>query len=219
MGGTAPDPSSVARRSPSTARNRGPILEVLKTVLPAHGEVLEIAGGSGEHAAFFAAALPGLTWWPTDPDPEALASISAWRDVAGLANLAPPRPLDAARPESWPDGRYDAVVNINMLHITPWPTAAGLMAGAGRVLRTGGILFLYGPFIETGVPTAPSNAAFDLDLRRRDPAWGLRRLDAVTVLAAAQGLTLDRRTAMPANNLALVYRKTTAGGSSQAASS
>ena len=198
-------PPPGARASPSTARNRDPILEVLGPRLPQRGTVLEIAAGAGEHAVHNAAAFPGLRWLPTDPDPEALESIAAWRGHAALANLLAPLRLDASDSEDWPSGPFDAVVNINMIHIAPWAAAEGLMAGAGRVLPQGGVLFLYGPYIEPDTPTAPSNLAFDLSLRSRNPAWGLRRLDEVTALAAGHGLELSERIAMPANNLALVY--------------
>ena len=201
----APPPG--ARTSPSTARNRGPILDVLKPRLPASGLVLEIAAGAGEHAVHNAAALPGLIWRPTDPDPEALASIAAWRAQAGLANLLEPLRLDASDPDNWPVDRADVVVNINMIHISPWTATQGLMAGAGRVLRSGGVLFLYGPYVEADVPTAPSNQEFDLSLRSRDRAWGVRHLDEVAALAAEHGLDLAERIAMPANNLALFFRR------------
>jgi SAM-dependent methyltransferase len=200
-------PPPGARVSPSTARNRDPILEVLKPRLPDSGLVLEIAAGAGEHAVHCAAALPHLLWRPTDPDPEALASIAAWRDHSALPNLLPPLRLDAADPDSWPVERADAVVNINMLHISPWSAAQGLMQGAGRVLPAGGLLYLYGPYVEAGAPTAQSNLAFDASLRRRDPAWGLRRLDDVIELATAHRLALFERIAMPANNLSLVFRR------------
>ena len=200
-------PPPGARVSPSTARNRDPILEVLRSRLPAHGLVLEVAAGAGEHAAYNAAALRHLEWRPTDPDPEALASIAAWRDHAGLPNLLEPLRLDAADPDAWPVGRADAMVNINMVHISPWTATEGLMTGAGRLLPPGGILVLYGPYLEADLPTAPSNLAFDLSLKRRNPAWGLRRLDEVAALAAQHGLVLAERIAMPANNLVLVFRK------------
>lgn len=196
-----------ARSSPATARNRDPILAVLKTCLPATGMVLEIAAGAGEHAMHNAAALPHLQWQPTDPDPEALASIAAWRKHASLPNLLPPLTLDASHPDQWPVDRADAIVTINMIHISPWAAAQGLMAGAGRLLPVGGILFLYGPYIEPGIETAPSNLAFDLDLRRRNPAWGLRSLDKLTAMAAQYGLELSGRVEMPANNLSLILRK------------
>ena len=200
-------PPPGARVSPSTARNRDPILEVLRARLPAAGLVLEIAAGAGEHAVHNAAALPGLQWRPTDPDPEALVSIAAWRDHADLPNLLPPLRLDAADPDAWPVERADVMVNINMIHISPWAATEGLMTGAGRVLPPGGLLFLYGPYLEPDVETAPSNLAFDQSLKARNPAWGLRRLDEVTALAARHGLALTERIAMPANNLALVFRR------------
>ena len=200
-------PPPGARVSPSTARNRDPILQVLKPRLPPAGLVLEIAAGAGEHAVHNAAALPGLQWRPSDPDAEALASIAAWREHAGLANLLEPLQLDAADPDRWPADRADVVVNINMIHISPWEAAQGLMRGAGRVLPPGGVLFLYGPYFEPDVETSPSNLAFDESLRGRNPAWGLRRLDEVTALAAREGLELCERIAMPANNLALFFHK------------
>jgi SAM-dependent methyltransferase len=198
-----------ARTSPSTARNRDPILGVLKQHLPKTGLVLEIAAGAGEHAVHNAAALPDLRWQPTDPSPEALASIAAWRDSAGLPNLLPPLPLDASNPDRWPVERADAIVTINMIHISPWTATQGLMKGAGRVLRDGGVLFLYGPYIESDIETAPGNLAFDLDLKARNPAWGIRHLDEVTALAAQHGLKLLDRVAMPANNLSLVFARIT----------
>lgn len=197
-----------ARTSPSTARNRDPILSVLKPRLPNGGIVLEIAAGAGEHAAYNAAALPGLRWQPTDPDPDALVSIAAWRAHAALPNLLPPLRLDASDPNSWPIARADAIVNINMIHISPWAATQGLMSGSGRLLPAGGILFLYGPYIEPDIETAPTNQAFDLDLKARNPAWGLRRIDEVRALAARHRLEFSERVAMPANNLALIFRKT-----------
>jgi SAM-dependent methyltransferase len=148
-----------------------------------------------------------LSWQPTDRDAEALTSIAAWRAGAGLANLAAPLRLDAADPLSWPKGPFEAVVCINMIHISPWTASEGLMAGAGRVLAPGGRLFLYGPFLETQVETAPSNLAFDDSLKVRDPAWGLRDLAAVTALAGAHGLAFAERIGMPANNLVVVFEK------------
>jgi hypothetical protein len=196
-----------ARAAPATARNREPILEVLRPRLPAGGLILEIAAGAGEHAVFNAAALPHLNWRPTDPDPEALVSIAAWRDHAGLTNLLPPLRLDAADPDRWPVEDADAIVNINMIHISPWSATEGLMAGAARLLPTGGLLFLYGPYIEADVPTAESNLAFDQSLRSRNPLWGIRHLDDVSRLAATSGLVLAERIAMPANNLSLIFRR------------
>ncbi len=200
-------PPPGARASPSTARNRDPILEVLKVHLPTAGLVLEIAAGAGEHAAHNAAALPELQWRPTDPDPEALVSIEAWRAQAGLSNLLPALRLDASDPDAWPIRRADAVVNINMIHISPWAATEGLMAGAGSVLPPGGMLFLYGPYLEPEVATAPSNLAFDESLKSRNPAWGLRQRDEVVDLAGRRGLRLLERIAMPANNLALIFHK------------
>ena len=196
-----------ARVSPSAARNRGPILSVLQPRLPVSGMVLEIASGTGEHAVYSAAAMPGLTWQPTDPDPEAVASIAAWRDHAGLPNLLPPLELDAAAPDSWAIERADAIVNINMIHISPWAAAQGLMKGASRLLPAGSQLFLYGPYLERGAATAPSNLAFDLSLKARHPAWGLRQLDDVSGLAREHGLIMAERIAMPANNLLLIFTK------------
>ena len=184
---------------------------MLRDHLPPAGTVLEIASGSGEHAVWFAAALPETQWRPSDPDPTARASIAAWADAAGLANLAAPIGLDAADPAAWPADPIDAVVCINMLHISPWTAAQGLMAGAGRVLQPGGLLFIYGPFLEADVVTAPSNLTFDADLKARNPAWGLRDLAAVSTRAADHGLERVTRVAMPANNLSLVYRKTAIG--------
>ena len=197
-----------ARTAPSTARNRAPILSVLKSHLPHRGLVLEIAAGAGEHAVYNAAAFPDLQWQPTDPDPDALVSIAAWRAHAALPNLLPPLRLDASAPEAWPVDRADAIININMIHISPWAATQGLMAGAGRLLPVGGSLFLYGPYIEPGIETAPTNLLFDLDLKARNPAWGLRRLDEVTALAAQHGLESFERLRMPANNLGLIFRKT-----------
>ncbi|HEY3813553.1 MAG TPA: DUF938 domain-containing protein [Caulobacteraceae bacterium] len=196
-----------ARVSPSTARNRDPILEVLRSQLPASGLVLEIAAGAGEHAVYSAAALPHLSWLPTDPDPEALVSIAAWRDHAKLPNLRAPMQLDAAEPDTWPVDRADAVVNVNMIHISPWRATEGLMAGAGRILPRGGVLYLYGPYIEADVETAASNLAFDESLKHRNPAWGLRRREDVQALAAQHGLEFSERIAMPANNLSLIFHK------------
>ena len=204
----SPDtPPPGARTSPSTARNRDPILQVLRSRLPASGLVLEVAAGAGEHAVHNAAALPQLIWLPTDPDPEALASIAVWRDHASLPNLLAPVRLDASAPETWPVDRADAVVNINMIHISPWSATEGLMAGAGRILPRGGVLFTYGPYFEADVATAPSNLAFDENLKGRNRAWGLRRLDDVKALAARHGLGFSERIAMPANNLSLIFRK------------
>jgi len=200
-------PSPAARTSPSTARNRQPILDAIGPRLPSGARVLEVASGAGEHAVFLAGALPGVHWQPSDRDAEALASIAAWRGAAGLANLEAPIRLDAADLASWPAGPFEAVVCINMVHISPWAASQGLMAGAGRVLTPGGRLFLYGPYLEADVETAPSNLAFDESLKRRDPAWGLRDLADVSALAAEHGLRRLERIAMPANNLIVVFEK------------
>jgi SAM-dependent methyltransferase len=194
-----------AMSAPSALRNRGPILEVLRRVLPPHGLVLEIASGTGDHAVHFAAALPGLAFQPTDRDSAALASIAAHRAAADLPNLLPPLPLDVTEP--WPVERADAVLSINLIHIAPWAAAEGLVAGAGRVVPPGGVLFLYGPYRIAGAHTAPSNAAFDESLRARDPAWGVRDLDDVARLAERHGFALEERVPMPANNFSLVFRR------------
>ena len=196
-----------ARTSPATARNRQPILEVLAPRLPAAARVLEIASGAGEHAVFLAGALPGVRWRPSDPDPEARASIATWRARAGLPNLAEPLALDAADLATWPVDPVDAVVCINMIHISPWSATEGLMAGAGRLLLPGGQLILYGPYREAGVPTASSNLAFDDSLKARNPAWGLRDLADVEAAAQVHGLALAERIAMPANNLIVVFER------------
>ena len=194
-----------ALTSPAVRRNREPILAVLRRVLPAHGTVLEIASGSGEHAVHFAAGLPELAWQPSEIDADALASISAHRMAARLPNLLPPLELDACSPR-WPVGRADAVIAINLIHIAPWTAAEGLMAGAARVLPPAGVLYLYGAFKENGRHTAPSNAGFDASLRAYDPRWGVRDLGEVCALARRHGLDLAERIPMPANNLSVVFR-------------
>jgi SAM-dependent methyltransferase len=195
-----------ALSSPAVARNRDPILAVLRRYLPGRGTVLEIAAGTGEHAAYFAPRLPHLTWQPTDIDPDALASIEAHRAAANAPNLQSPIVLDVTAPR-WPIERADAVLSINMIHISPWAAAQGLMAGAARLLASGHILYLYGPFKENGVHTAPSNAAFDASLQARDPAWGVRDTGDVHRLADSHGFDFIERVAMPANNLSLVFRR------------
>ena len=179
--------SSDALTSPSFLRNRDPILAVLTRVLPEGGTALEIASGSGEHAVYFAAALPSPTWQPTDLDQVALRSIAAHRATARLPNVRPALQLDASA-TSWPVEHADTIVAINMLHIAPWRAAEGLMAGAGRVLRPGSVLYLYGPFRENGAHTAPSNAVFDESLKARNPEWGVRDVADLTELARAQWL-------------------------------
>ncbi len=194
------------RHAPATARNSQPLAEVLARELPASGTVLEIASGSGEHAVFMARRFPALDWQPSDCDAEALASVDAWAAEARLANLRPAIALDAAAPE-WPIVSADALLCVNMVHISPWDAAVGLFAGAGRVLGSGAPLVLYGPFVEPDVETAASNHAFDQSLRQRDPAWGLRSTADLDRLAAGHGMTRTARCAMPANNLVLVYRR------------
>ncbi len=195
------------QHAPATLRNREPIRQVLARELPASGTVLEVAAGTGEHAVFFAGAFPALAWQPTDPSDEALASIADYRaDYAG-SNLAAPLRLDAAQPDSWPVSEADAVVCINMVHISPWEATLGLFAGAVRVLgKSGGPLVLYGPYIEQGVETAPSNLQFDASLKARNPLWGLREAEALDALAAQRGMARSARYALPANNIILVYR-------------
>ncbi|HEY0960632.1 MAG TPA: DUF938 domain-containing protein [Novosphingobium sp.] len=192
--------------APAAQRNREPILEVLRTVLPASGLVLEVASGTGEHATHFARALPALLWQPSDPSPEARASIAAWAQVATLDNLLPPIDLNALSPD-WPIDRADALLCINMIHISPWEATEGLMRKAVRILPSGAPLVLYGPYRRAGHPLEPSNAAFDADLRRRDPRWGLRLLEDVSELAANHGLTFQQIVKMPANNLMAIFRK------------
>lgn len=190
--------------APATARNREPIAAVLDDELPDAGWVLEIASGTGEHCAWFAERYPATTWQPSDPDADARRSIAAWCD--GLRNVLPPIALDAAA-RDWPVVTADAILCINMVHISPWAATLGLMAGAGRLLDPGAPLILYGPYRQAGVPTAESNEAFDQSLRARNPEWGLRSVEAVTVAAEAEGLRLDRIVPMPANNFVLVFRR------------
>jgi SAM-dependent methyltransferase len=194
-----------ARRHASAAeRNRGPILDVLRLVLPAHGVVLELASGTGQHVAYFAAALPGLIWLPSEADREMHDSIAAW--TAGLRNVRAPIALDATA-TTWPVPSLDAVYAANLVHIAPWEVCLGLLAGAGRSLAPGGLLLLYGPYRIGGEHTAPSNAAFDRQLRSSDPRWGVRDLEGVRDAAAPHGLALEERVAMPANNQTLIFRR------------
>ncbi|UFP94370.1 DUF938 domain-containing protein [Gloeobacter morelensis] len=192
--------------APATERNRAPILTVLQAVLPERGTVLEVASGTGQHVAFFAAHFPRLVWQPSDPEPLHLESIAAWCAEAGAANILPPIAVDAAA-EQWQVPRADAIVCINMIHIAPWRACLGLMAGTGKLLPEGAPLVLYGPFKQAGRHTAPSNEAFDQALRAQDPAWGVRDLEAVERAAEAQGLVLEQALPMPANNLSLILRK------------
>ena len=218
--------SSDRLHAPATLGNREAILAVLREALPSSGLVLEVASGSGEHAAYFAAALPGLDWQPSDPNPAALASIEAWRSEAQLPNLHPPVRLDAAA--AWPVSKADAIlcinmqsnscddvksigyaacVCINMVHISEWAAMVGLFTGCAKLLPSRAPLILYGPYLESDVQTAPSNLAFDRSLKERNPEWGLRNVADVDRVAADFGFALTRRMVMPANNLTLVYHK------------
>jgi len=190
----------------ATSRNRDPILDVLRAVLPERGLALELASGSGEHVIHFARHLPGLTFQPSDPDRRALASVAAWTAHEGLANVRPPLELDAAT-WPWPLAAADAILCINMIHISPWRATLGLLRGAAAILPAAAPLYLYGPYLRTGVATAPSNIEFDADLRRRNSAWGLRDLGDVAAEASAAGFSEPAITEMPANNLSVVFRK------------
>ncbi|GHA96848.1 DUF938 domain-containing protein [Modicisalibacter luteus] len=192
--------------SPAAARNREPILAVLREVLPERGRVLEIASGSGEHALHFARHLPSLQWQPSDPSVQALDSITAWRDAEPLTNLLGPIRLDVTE-RPWPCRDFDALVCINMLHISPWQAAQALLAEAGERLPADGTLYLYGPFQHRDQPLAPSNADFDADLRRRNSQWGIRHLEDVQAEGERHGLVLERIVEMPANNLSVVLRR------------
>ena len=195
-----------ARRSaPAALRNREPIAQVLQDWLPAKGLVLEIASGSGEHAVYFAGRFPNLEWQPSDIHPDALSSIRAWLDEPRLPNLREPLLLDASS-RDWPVERAVAVLSINMVHISPWASALGLIDGAAKLLSPGAPLILYGPWLKDDIPTADSNLAFDADLKRRDPQWGLRRVEDFAAAAAEHGFVLEETRRMPANNLMLLFR-------------
>ena len=194
------------RHAPATERNRDVIAEVLAKELPASGLVLEIASGTGEHAVHFARKFPGLQWQPSDPDPAAVASIAAWREESGSANLRPPLELSTLE-DAWPLHHADAIFCANMIHISPWSSARGLFHQGARLLEQGAPLILYGPFLEAGIETAPSNLAFDESLRTRDASWGLRHTGDVDALSQGEGFIRASRHEMPANNLALVYRR------------
>lgn len=203
-------PHPDARHFPATARNREPIVDVLKRHLPTAGTVLEIGSGSGEHALWFSQAFPGLTWQPSDPDPLNLASIRAWIETEGAArgNLRPPLAINASD-IVLPVAAADAVVCINVIHIAPWDATEGLMRIAGTLLPPGGLLYLYGPYRIGGAHTAPSNEDFDRQLRAQNPTWGVRDLEAVAAEAARNGIAPIETVAMPANNLSVVFRKGT----------
>lgn len=192
--------------APATQRNREPILDVLRRVLPPRGLVLEIASGTGEHVTHFAGALPDLSWQPSDPSPEHRQSIAAWAVELGVTSVLPPLDLDVRR-LPWPVAQADAILAINMIHIAPWEATLGLLRGAAALLAPGAPLYLYGPYRRRGVPTAPSNEAFDQSLRERDPSWGLRELEAVVAEAEPEGFLLEQVVEMPANNLSVVLRR------------
>lgn len=194
------------RIAPAAARNRDPIAAVLRDWLPPSGLVLEVASGTGEHAVAFAQAFPELEWQPSDADPEALESIAAWRDEAGLPNLHSPTSLDVAQ-AGWAVERADAILSVNMVHISPWAASLGLLAGAARLLPPGGPLILYGPWLVEGEPLAPSNRQFDASLRERNPEWGIREVGGFAREAGARGLMLEEQRAMPANNRMLLFRR------------
>ncbi len=194
------------RVAPAVQRNRDPIADVLADWLPRRGLVLEVASGTGEHAVHFARRFPNLDWQPSDADPEALASTAAYRSDADLPNLRPPLAIDAASPD-WPIDGADALLSINMVHISPWRAALGLLDGAARLLGEGAPLILYGPWLVHGIETAPSNLAFDADLRDRNASWGLRRVEDFVREAEIRGLTPVETRPMPANNLMLLFRR------------
>ena len=194
------------RFAPAAERNSEPIASVLQPELPESGSVLETASGTGQHCTYFARRFPNLSWQPSDMDPVSLASIRAWRAEANLDNLLAPLVLDVTTP-SWPVEQVAAVININMIHISPWPVCVGLLRGAGAHLAPGGLLFLYGPYRVRGQPTAPSNERFDASLRASNPEWGLRYLDEVEAEAKSRGLVLRATHPMPANNLSLIFER------------
>jgi len=191
---------------PAAQRNSADILKVLRRVLPASGLTLEIASGTGQHAAYICNALPELRWQPTDYDHGALPSIDAWRLENTHSNFLPALPLDV-RSETWPIASADAVYCANMIHIAPWACCVGLFRGAAEVLVPGGLLVLYGPFFERDIETAASNTRFDASLKSREASWGIRHREEVEVVAEANDMRLEERIAMPANNLCLVFRR------------
>jgi SAM-dependent methyltransferase len=201
--------TGACRSAPAALRNREPIAEVLRDWLPEAGLVLEIASGTGEHAVHFARTFAELDWQPSDVHPDALESIRAWRRASALPNLREPLVIDAAAPD-WPIGSAAAVISINMVHISPWLAALGLIAGASRILPHGGPLILYGPWLRDDISTAPSNLAFDADLRRRDSEWGLRRIEDFAAAAQCGGFELMETRSMPSNNSMLLLRRTSA---------
>lgn len=198
--------SDPRRFAPAAARNREPITETLRRVLPPRGTVLEIASGSGEHVVHFARALLDLVFQPSDLDVDNRASVDAWIAAEGLSNVRPALALDATAPE-WPLAAADAVLCINMVHISPWSATLGLARGARRILSSNGVLYLYGPYRRAGVHTAPSNAAFDESLRERNPVWGVRDIEAVTEVVMREGFAAPAIEPMPANNLSVIFRR------------
>jgi hypothetical protein len=199
-------PAPFARHSPAAERNKRAIWEVVADILPSSGLVLEVASGSGQHTAYFANARAELVWQPSDSDLDVIESIRAHRASAAYGNVLEPVRLDVIE-QPWPIGRADAIVCINMIHIAPWAAAGALLVGAARLLSQGQPLVLYGPFRMAGRHTAPSNAAFDENLKSRNPEWGVRDLEQVTTLAAQSDLTLGATVVMPANNFVVVYRR------------
>jgi SAM-dependent methyltransferase len=194
------------RHAPACERNRNPILEVLQDLLPSEGTVLEIAAGTGQHAEFLSGHFPKLKWQPTDRDPTALASIASYQEEAGHPNLQAPTLLDVMK-HPWPVDEVDAILCVNMIHISPWESTIALLDGAKAHLKSDGILYLYGPYRMKGTPTSPSNEAFDQSLKSRNPGWGLRSLERVVDEAAQRDLTHVQTLAMPANNLSVILRR------------
>ncbi|MGJ8569979.1 MAG: DUF938 domain-containing protein [Hoeflea sp.] len=192
--------------SPAALRNRDPIADLLRHVLPQSGTVLEIASGSGEHVIHFASLFPQLLWQPSDPSPEARASIEHWAKIDAMTNVLSPLDIDASS-QTWPVERADAMIAINMVHISPWAATQGLLAGAGKYLPTGGTLTLYGPYRREGQPLVASNVEFDASLRARNPDWGIRLLEDVAHTARQSGLARTSVTEMPANNLGVVFTR------------
>ncbi len=195
------------KHAPATLRNRDAIADVLARELPPSGTVLEIASGSGEHAVYFADRFAQLIWQPSDPAPDALASITAYRAEYAGENLGEPIALDASAPSEWPVDQVDAILCCNMVHISPWKATEGLFEGAARVMTQEGKMLLYGPYFEAEVVPAESNLAFDAGLRQRDPSWGIRQVSDIDALAENSGLVRRARYEMPANNLMLVYNR------------
>lgn len=196
--------------APAAERNKQPILEVLARILPPRGLVLEIGSGTGQHVAHFAQALPALTFQPSEMDMERHASIAAWTAAASLSNVKPPLAIDVMK-RPWPVSAADAVVCINVIHVSPWEATLALMAGAGTILPVGGVLVTYGPYMRSGAHTAQSNEAFDESLRARNPLWGVRDIDRMVEAAANDGLALEEAIPMPANNFTLVWRRSSGG--------